>query len=63
MKNKDVVHVRAKRGQATDSHSLSERVSPCTMVDLDDDSHTTKNHPPMILMMMMGLYKTEKTAP
>lgn len=26
-KPKDVVHVRARRGQATDSHSLAERVS------------------------------------
>lgn len=26
-KPKDVIHVRAKRGQATDSHSLAERVS------------------------------------
>ena len=26
-KCKEVVHVRAKRGQATDSHSLAERVS------------------------------------
>lgn len=25
-KTRDVVHVRAKRGQATDSHSLAERV-------------------------------------
>lgn len=25
-KPRDVVHVRAKRGQATDSHSLAERV-------------------------------------
>lgn len=24
---RDVIHVRAKRGQATDSHSLAERVS------------------------------------
>lgn len=26
-KPKEVVHVRAKRGQATDSHSLAERVT------------------------------------
>ena len=26
-KPKDVVHVRARRGQATDSHSLAERVT------------------------------------
>lgn len=25
-KSKEVVHVRARRGQATDSHSLAERV-------------------------------------
>lgn len=26
-KSKEVVHVRARRGQATDSHSLAERVN------------------------------------
>ncbi|EON88776.1 hypothetical protein, partial [Plesiomonas shigelloides] len=26
LKPSDVIHVRAKRGQATDSHSLAERV-------------------------------------
>lgn len=26
-KQREVIHVRAKRGQATDSHSLAERVS------------------------------------
>lgn len=29
-KPREVVHVRAKRGQATDSHSLAERVSKFT---------------------------------
>ena len=29
-KPKEVVHVRAKRGQATDSHSLAERV--CSII-------------------------------
>jgi hypothetical protein len=27
---KDYVHVRARRGQATDSHSLAERVQFCS---------------------------------
>jgi len=27
----DVIHVRARRGQATDSHSLAERVCPTTL--------------------------------
>lgn len=26
---KDYIHVRARRGQATDSHSLAERVCSC----------------------------------
>ena len=29
---KDYIHVRAKRGQATDSHSLAERVRVKTLV-------------------------------
>lgn len=28
---KDYIHVRARRGQATDSHSLAERVSISTL--------------------------------
>lgn len=27
--NEDVIHVRARRGQATNSHSLAERVRSC----------------------------------
>jgi hypothetical protein len=29
---KDYVHVRARRGQATDSHSLAERVRHCNSI-------------------------------
>lgn len=31
-KPKEVVHVRARRGQATDSHSLAERVITCKLL-------------------------------
>ena len=40
---KDYIHVRARRGQATDSHSLAERVSEqiCSLVFYSDyDSHS-----------------------
>lgn len=30
-KPREVVHVRARRGQATDSHSLAERVITCIL--------------------------------
>jgi len=35
---KDYIHVRARRGQATDSHSLAERVRGRHFVSLKDTS-------------------------
>ena len=35
----DYIHVRARRGQATDSHSLAERVIPCSLLELAISNH------------------------
>jgi hypothetical protein len=35
----DYIHVRARRGQATDSHSLAERVIPFSLLELAISNH------------------------
>ena len=35
----DYIHVRARRGQATDSHSLAERVIPFSLCELAISNH------------------------
>lgn len=42
---KDYIHVRARRGQATDSHSLAERVrNHCHFLSLNDTSNKHVEH-------------------